>query len=54
MRPMAGCGTAGPFATLSRHRYPMAIKGLASMRSIILWLVGVPIPIIILLWFFMR
>jgi len=24
------------------------------MRSIILWLVGVPIPIIILLWFFMR
>jgi hypothetical protein len=32
----------------------MTIKGLASMRSIILWLVGVPIPIIILLWFFMR
>jgi len=24
------------------------------MRSIILWLVGVPIPIIILLWFFMK
>lgn len=32
----------------------MTIKGFASMRSIILWLVGVPIPIIILLWFFMR
>jgi len=32
----------------------MTIKGVASMRSIILWLVGVPIPIIILLWFFMR
>jgi hypothetical protein len=25
-----------------------------NMRSIVLWLVGVPIPIIILLWFFMR
>jgi len=24
------------------------------MRSIILWLVGVPIPVIILLWFFMK
>jgi len=24
------------------------------MRSIALWLLGVPIPIIILLWFFMR
>ena len=24
------------------------------MRSILLWLLGVPIPIIILLWFFMR
>jgi hypothetical protein len=28
--------------------------GLISMRSIALWLLGVPIPIIILLWFFMR
>ena len=25
-----------------------------TMRSIILWLVGIPIPIIILLWFFMK
>ncbi|MDR6874624.1 hypothetical protein J2Y55_005662 [Bosea sp. BE125] len=25
-----------------------------SMRSIALWLLGVPIPLIILLWFFMR
>jgi hypothetical protein len=24
-----------------------------SMRSLILWLIGIPIPIIILLWFFM-
>jgi len=24
------------------------------MRSIALWLLGVPIPLIILLWFFMR
>jgi hypothetical protein len=24
------------------------------MRSIALWLLGVPIPVIILLWFFMR
>jgi len=24
------------------------------MRSIALWLLGIPIPIIILLWFFMR
>ncbi|SEL72106.1 hypothetical protein SAMN04515666_10570 [Bosea lupini] len=54
MRSMAGGGTAGLSATLSRHPDPMAIKGVASMRSIILWLVGVPIPIIILLWFFMR
>jgi len=23
-------------------------------RSLILWMVGIPIPIIILLWFFMR
>lgn len=51
---MAGVGTAGLSATLSRHLHPMTIKGLASMRSIILWLVGIPIPIIILLWFFMR
>jgi hypothetical protein len=28
--------------------------GASIMRSIILWLVGVPIPIIILLWFFMK
>jgi hypothetical protein len=54
MRSAPGGGTAGPPATLSRHLHPMTIKGLASMRSIILWLVGVPIPIIILLWFFMR
>jgi hypothetical protein len=47
-------GTAARPTTLSRHLHPMTIKGLASMRSIILWLVGVPIPIIILLWFFMR
>jgi hypothetical protein len=24
------------------------------MRSIILWMLGVPIPVIILLWFFMK
>jgi hypothetical protein len=54
MRSVSGEGTAGRSATLSRHPHPMTIKGLASMRSIILWLVGVPIPIIILLWFFMR
>ncbi|MFC5421403.1 hypothetical protein ACFPOB_17740 [Bosea eneae] len=54
MRSIPGGGTAGGVSTLSRHLHPMAIKGLASMRSIILWLVGVPIPIIILLWFFMR
>jgi hypothetical protein len=54
MRSASGEGTAGRSATLSRHLHPMTIKGLASMRSIILWLVGVPIPIIILLWFFMR
>jgi hypothetical protein len=54
MRLVDGHGTAGRLTTLSRHLHPMTIKGLASMRSIILWLVGVPIPIIILLWFFMR
>jgi len=31
-----------------------AETGVASMRSIALWLLGVPIPLIILLWFFMR
>jgi hypothetical protein len=30
------------------------IAGENIMRSIVLWLLGVPIPIIILLWFFMR
>jgi len=54
MKSTFGEGTAGRLTTLSRHLHPMTIKGLASMRSIILWLVGVPIPIIILLWFFMR
>jgi hypothetical protein len=49
-----GGGTADGLTTLSRYLHPVTIKGLASMRSIILWLVGVPIPIIILLWFFMR
>jgi len=28
--------------------------GVADMRSIALWLLGIPIPIIILLWFFMK
>lgn len=28
--------------------------GVADMRSIALWLLGIPIPIIILLWFFVR
>jgi hypothetical protein len=30
------------------------IAGADIMRSVVLWLLGVPIPIIILLWFFMR
>lgn len=38
---------------LSVATAPFIKKGL-KMRSILLWLVGVPIPIIILLWFFMR
>lgn len=35
---------------IHRHNH----LGGAPMRSIALWLLGVPIPIIILLWFFMR
>ena len=45
---------AGTFSlrkTLPQHH--RSNEGL-TMRSIVLWLVGVPIPIIILLWFFMK
>jgi len=37
--------------TLPSDRYH---QGVYAMRSIALWLLGVPIPLIILLWFFMR
>lgn len=29
-------------------------NGRKAMRSILLWMIGVPIPIIILIWFFMH
>jgi hypothetical protein len=37
-----------------RCRSIIVPNGAEKMRSIVLWLVGVPIPIIILLWFFMK
>lgn len=53
--------TASGFATAGRNRFlssalsqGISVRRLTIMRSILLWLVGVPIPIIILLWFFMR
>lgn len=29
-------------------------QGVQAMRSILLWMIGVPIPVIILIWFFMH
>ncbi|BBT38605.1 hypothetical protein WP8W18C01_09460 [Pseudomonas putida] len=29
-------------------------NGRKAMRSILLWMIGVPIPVIILIWFFMH
>lgn len=46
-------GTFGTGAALPPH-YRHHHTGGAPMRSIALWLLGVPIPIIILLWFFLR
>jgi hypothetical protein len=28
----------------------MATQGICTMRSLLLWLIGIPIPIIIILW----
>ena len=42
------------FPTGERCRSIFNLHWGLTMRSIVLWLVGVPIPIIILLWFFMR
>jgi hypothetical protein len=46
-RTLGLVGDGGRLRTLSEsRRFPM--------RSLLLWAVGVPIPIIVLLWFFMR
>jgi hypothetical protein len=43
-----------PFSLDQRFLLQKHPSGGYDMRSIALWLLGVPIPIIILLWFFMR
>jgi hypothetical protein len=49
MIPVHGCGTRGIASrSLMRHWFTEAKMG----RGILLWLLGVPIPIIILLWLF--
>jgi hypothetical protein len=46
-----GCLVAQPPASPSRCRTANHHGGIA-MRGILLWLIGIPIPIIILLWLF--
>ena len=42
---------AGCTAVPSRTLFPLHFEG-DRMKPILLWLIGIPIPIILLLWFF--
>ena len=53
---LRGCGRADTFR--NRHASPRVVasitpfSGAHAMRGILLWLLGIPIPVIILLWLF--
>jgi hypothetical protein len=47
-------GHRGTFSARRHSLLEQPQAGVTTMRSLILWLIGIPIPIIILIWLFVR